>query len=470
MPVLLTVPTRLRALRNALPLALGLGAAWGSVGNAVPVSEVGDATAKRALARLPQAANKLSTAEAACLAGWTGPTSELSLRYAREMIRGGRRADAAAEAIELLASDPASRGAKDAAKLANEAGRKPTAPGGVHHSVFHLAVLAPQSGDYATYGHSLLAGVEIALAEYNASARLPIRFVSYDTEGEPWRAASLGRQALDAGAGVLIGEVLSAPTLVLAGLSQARGAPLLSPSATEESVGEAGPAVFQSGLSQAEQGRALARYAVNDLHLARIALTDTAGELGAAFTLTASRLGAVVAHVPAPAGSRDARVAVNALQRARAEGLVLPADPDGAELWLGAIAREHYPVKLLGTEALDPQNLRPEVRKHVEGLTLVGLDYALPESTFRRVDAAAQKRFGVSADRLVRHGYLTAGLIARTIGAGAVSPGMLVEALSRRVAEASRPDRSARGFLHFADNEAVVPIYVARRGSMVRVH
>src|SRR5262249_8079518 len=133
---------------------------------------------------------------------------------------------------------------------------------GATHSVFHVSYLIPQAGDYEAYGRSLGAGLEIAVAEYNAHAPLPIRLTGYETEGEGWLAAREGVRARESGAGLRVGDVLTAPTLVLAGLANQTGVPLLSPSATDPRVGATGPFVFQTGAPAEAQARALARYAV----------------------------------------------------------------------------------------------------------------------------------------------------------------------------------------------------------------
>src|SRR5262249_40577199 len=130
---------------------------------------------------------------------------------------------------------------------------------GATQSVYRVDLFVPLTGDYEAYGHSLRAGFEIALFE-NSSLR-PIHLTVHETEGEGWRAAREAQRALDDGAGVLVGDVLTVPTLVLAGLANQTGTPLLSPSATDPHVGATGALVFQTGAPVEAQARALARYA-----------------------------------------------------------------------------------------------------------------------------------------------------------------------------------------------------------------
>src|SRR5207249_3140945 len=103
-------------------------------------------------------------------------------------------------------------------------------------------------------------------------------------------------------------------------------------------------------------------------------------------------------------------------------------------------------LPLLATETIDPESFHADTRKGLEGMTAVGLDYALPAAVFPRVDSLAQLHYGVAADRFVRRGYLTGRLLAAVLAAGADSPASLATALSRR----SGP----LGFVRYEETEA----------------
>ena len=405
----------------------------------------------------------LSAAEAACLGGWFGPDQNLELRYVRALYEKGRAGEAQAQALALLARTGAGKRAKEVLELL---GRAPEASSlgvaaGATQSVFHVALLAPQSGDYEAYGRSLRAGLALALAEHNAGSALPIRLSSYDTEAEGWRAVREGRRALDAGAGILVGDVLTLPTLVLAGMASERGVPLLSPSATDPMVGAASPNVFQTGASAGEQATALARYATHEKHFTAIAVPATLeSSFRAAFEAEATRGWAKVFTLTGATGLRDMRAIAGDLREQGADALLLPAEPVLAELWVAGLAREKVLLPLLATEAIDPQGFRPDTRVLLENMTVVSSDYALPPAVFARVDSLARAWYGVEADRFVRRGYLTGRVIATAIAGGADSPATLTAALRRR----SGP----LAFVHYEETEATLPILVVRRGALLR--
>jgi len=215
---------------------------------------------------IAKAAPHLTASQAACLEAWFGPTPEYWRTYGTAMVNAKRWDEARAQALAILARFPdrdAANGA-EAVLLNAHVAAPQDIPAGTANSVFRVALLIPQMGDYEAYGKSLRCGMEIAIAEYNARVSLPIRLGEYETEGEGWRAASAGKRAMDEGAGILVGDVLTVPTFVLAGLANQAGIPLLSPSATDPRVGAAGPMVFQTGAPLEAQARALARYVVKN--------------------------------------------------------------------------------------------------------------------------------------------------------------------------------------------------------------
>ena len=418
---------------------------------------------------LAKSGESLSPEQLACLGAWWGAGPELSWAYAEAMSRAGRSHDAAAEALGFLARYPHHRRAKDAADLV----RRGTAGGapGLHQSVYHVAALLPLSGPYQGYGQSLAAGLTLALEWESSEIGRPIRLTVLNTRGEAWTAARAADQALHEGAGILVGEALSVPTLVVAGMANGHGVPLFSPAASEERVGEVGELIFQTGLSELEQGRALARYAIGELRLASIAVAippgDSLGNLAAGFAEQATAWGNGVIRVQSPGGTRDFRAAVDQLRRESVDGLLLPEERAEAELWMAAVRREGYPVRLLGSELLDPQALHEEVREGFEDAVLVGLEYALPDSIFAALDTASQERFGFEADAFVRRGYLTGRILGLALRVGIASPHMMQESVSQRLVE-SAPGHPARRFVRWGEHEAVVPIYLVRRGELVR--
>jgi branched-chain amino acid transport system substrate-binding protein len=412
-----------------------------------------------------KSAPHLTASQAVCLEAWFGPTPEWQRAFGSAMVAAKRWDEARAQALEMLSNFPnrgATNGAVDVLLKAHVAA-PPDVPAGATNSIYHVALLVPQAGDYESYGRSLRAGLEIAVAEYNARAPLPLRLITQETEGEGWRAAQEGKRALASGAGLLVGDVLTVPTLVLAGLANQTGVPLLSPSATDPKVGATGPLVFQTGAPLDAQARALARYSVpTDKRKVIAAPADLDSAFLGAFQAEAKQLGAKVVRVPASRGMRDFKPVALELARVRADAVLLPLDPEQAELWVAGLTKVGSFLPFLATDAVDPQGFRADTRKHLEGMTAVSSDYALSSADFARVDSLAHAAYGLPADRFVRRGYLTGRLIGETIAAGADSPASFAAALRKR--------SGALGFVHYDESQASLPILTVRKGQLVRVH
>jgi len=406
----------------------------------------------------------LNASDVACLHAWFGPDLDLQLRYARVMLENKRSTEALAQALAILDLAAEGKYLKEALEIAQKArppGSYGTAPG-ARHSIYHVALLAPQSGDYEAYGKSLLAGLSLALDEFSARGPLAIRLNVYDTGGEGWRAVSQAHFAMDNWVGVLVGDVLTVPTTAIAGVANERALPLLSPSATDPLVGAAGSNVFQTGASAAEQATALARYATREKHFTAIAVpANLDSTFRAAFDAEAARGNAHVIALGAATGLRDMRAIAAELRKQRADALLLPGEPVLAELWVAGLVREKMLLPLLATEALDPQGFRADTRASLENMSVVSADYALAPAVFARVDSLARAGYGLEADRFVRRGYLTGRVITAALAAGADSPATLTAALRRR--------SGALGFVHYEESEATLPILSVRRGQLVRV-
>jgi len=420
-------------------------------------------TARDADKLLKDVVPHLSPTQVACLQAWLGRNAQLETRYARAALAAGRSSEARAQALATLGLDPAMKELQDVLRQAGpESGSFHFAPGATQ-SVFKVALLAPQSGDYMAYGRSLRAGIELAFEDFNAHAVAPVRLEVDETLSEGWLAAREGGAALDGGAGILVGDVLSSPTLVLAGLANRTGVPLLSPSATDPMVGATGAPVFQTGAPTDAQARTLARYVVkNDKRRVIAAPANLDSTFLNPFSAEVKQLGGSVVRVQASSGMRDFHAVADELKRRAADAVLLPLEPEQAELWVAGLMKQGVFLPYLATDALDPQGFHPETRRVIEGMVAVSTDYALPEPTLARIDSLARAAYGQDADRFVRRGYLTGQLITKTIAAGADSPASFAAGVRKR--------SGGLGFVHYEESEASLPIMAVRRGQLVRVH
>ena len=335
-----------------------------------------------------------------------------------------------------------------------------------HASVFRVAALLPGSGDYAGYGRSVRMGLGVGLAEARSADSPPIELLYWSTgEDNPGRTAAALDSALET-CGIVVGELLSVPTLSVATGSRIARAVLVSPTATDEGIGAVGSAVFQIGPSSARRAAALAR-AVRDWTPRGVGVllsTESAqGGLGDRFAVAAESLGLKVVWRDSYApGEQDFRSAVNAMANRKVDLMFFDGDPREADAMLRELTRDRFAVKLCGGEGLSPDQYHTDTRAMLEGARHVSPDWQLPPRVMARLDSVARAAGEEHGGPLHVRGYLAGRFIAAAVRQGALCPEEVATALAAKIERAEGDP--ARRFLDCAAEGAVLPVYSVSRG------
>lgn len=132
-------------------------------------------------------------------------------------------------------------------------------------------------------GDRLLLGVQLALDNYNAHASTKVGLVLENYSGVmPDLFSDMLSLVADKSVKAVIGPVFSNEVSAVASLADRHELPLVSPTATEVGLTKERPYVFQANPNFKTRGVAMANYAVNVLHLKRIAVlapSDTYGKI-----------------------------------------------------------------------------------------------------------------------------------------------------------------------------------------------
>jgi hypothetical protein len=120
------------------------------------------------------------------------------------------------------------------------------APPRVRASVFRVAALLPGTGSYETYGRAVRLGLQYGLAEGRAANEPPIELRFWPTgDDDPGRTAAALDSALETCA-VVVGELLSVPTMSIATGARIARAVVVSPTAPTRTWAKSGPACSRS--------------------------------------------------------------------------------------------------------------------------------------------------------------------------------------------------------------------------------
>jgi len=264
---------------------------------------------------------------------------------------------------------------------------------------------------------------------------------------------------------VVVGELLSTPTLSLATAARLAGLVLVSPTATDERIGSVGPSVFQVGPGSAARAAALAELVLgNESH--RVAFVGSAASLKGAFAAAFAREaeqrgGRVVRRDPAPATGADASSLADLLHASGADVLFWDGPSRNAELLVRALARSGTALKLCGGPSLAPEGMQPAARPLLEGVVYVSEDWQLPERERARLDSLATAA-GTRPGALWTRGYLAGRAIAAAVDAGALAADEVASRL-----RGARSAADAGGFLDVSGEGATLPVYVVHDGKPV---
>jgi len=390
---------------------------------------------------------------------------------------GASEAVLAAAALARVPADRAALRARLAARLAPDSkarrsgvrgGRATDAadpPARPRASVFRVGALLPDSGDYADYARSVGYGLEAGLASIPAGGARAIEFEFWATGDEtPGRVAA----ALEAASwrnGLLVGELLSVPTLALATGARMAGLPVISPTATDEAIGTVGPLVFQVGPSGWRRGERLARALIDRPGMRVGAVASGPLErnaLARGFLAAAESLGASVEWRSGYNPGTAFREEVRQIVARKLDVLVWDGEPREAEALLREMSRQKAAVRLCGGEGLAPERLHSEARLLLEGVRYVAEEWRLAEPERVALDSALALRGQGPATPLHVRGWIAGRAIARAVADGALCPEEVAAHLVRRCGPP--PWLAERRFLDVERDGASLTLHVVQRG------
>ena len=147
-----------------------------------------------------------------------------------------------------------------------------------------IGAVVSRTGAASVYGEKVKRGLDLAMAEINASGGFKgrkLRLIFKDDATSP----AIGRRAVEElirqdGVRVIVGPIVSSVTLAVAPLCEETRTVLLSPSASAPQITSAGEYIFRNYPSDVLEGTSMARFA-KELGLERMVLLAVDNEFGA---------------------------------------------------------------------------------------------------------------------------------------------------------------------------------------------
>jgi len=357
-----------------------------------------------------------------------------------------------------------------AALTAVGAGDRPQAPllvprVGVDPSV--VGVMVPLTGRYAVLGNAFYEAAVLATDASNQEFGTSFVLKLEDTAADPVTSALVARELCDnAGSIALLGGLLSAPTASAAVVCDLYGAPLVSPTATNDNIWQLGPAVFQTNITGLYEVRLLAYLATAVMDKKRCAVIhpDTPEGLRHAQVFRAEieeRGGEIVAMAAFPPQGTDFKDQILAVRRERPEVIFTPATVDQMVLLGPQLDFYRAGALILGLSNWNSRKLRERSATGLERAVFPDDLVMFPsrwEVEFNRTWDGGT--YPPEATALALKAYQATRMLLDTLAqTGASTRGQLASALSRRL---SNQDLDLEG------PESFGPIMRMFRGKSIR--
>ncbi len=316
------------------------------------------------------------------------------------------------------------------------------ASAGSASSQIRLGEVNPLTGGVAQFGLSCHNGITLALAEANAKGGAlgqPLELIAEDDGSKPGQSATAVRKLIAQDHVIaLLGDATSSATLEAGPVAQAAKVPMITPSGTNPRITEIGDQLFRVCFLDEFQGRVIARYARDRLHLQKVAvLTDVkqdySVDLARFFKEEWIRLGGTVNREQSyGSGDTDFRAQLTSLRAARPDAVYLPGYYAEVALILKQLRQMGMNLPVLGCDGWANQTLLTVAGKAADNSFFTNHfspdDPSEGVQTF--VKAYAQK-FGGTPDTFAALGYDAANILVDAIRrAGKPEPGAIRDALA----------------------------------------
>jgi branched-chain amino acid transport system substrate-binding protein len=227
-----------------------------------------------------------------------------------------------------------------------------------------VGVICPLTGRFAVLGNAFYDAALLALEVTNSEQGTTFELKVEDSEGDPVAGALAARRLCrEEGSIALLGALMSDPTTAVAIVADHWQVPLVSPTATNESIWELGEGIFQTNLTGLYETRMLAALATTVMLKKRFGLmypdTPEGRHYANVFQTEVEGWGGeIVAQVAFPPQGTDFKDPILTLRKERPEVLFVPASVDQMVLLGPQLDFYHAGSLVLGLSNWNSEKLR----------------------------------------------------------------------------------------------------------------
>jgi branched-chain amino acid transport system substrate-binding protein len=304
-----------------------------------------------------------------------------------------------------------------------------------------IGLICPLSGRFGPLGKEFLRGATVAIREAREYGVTDVELVVADTRSNALDARQaaitlIEEEEVDA----IVGGVLSSTTIAAAQAAEHAGTVLFSPVASEERIAGIGPHIFQHSQDYETEIAAVARVAVLEMGLRRIAFMAEDSprwhSLAKLFQGEVEGLGGtLVISDFYESGSTDFKYNIERIRDSGPEALLIPSDTEDLVLILPQLSFYEFGVQLLGTSIWNSSKLLRMAGRDMEGAVFPaeGISGADEE---RYLAAAVLTGYeGGDVNRFVTGGYDGVRKVLQAMAASSASEDELRDSMERMLSE-----------------------------------
>ena len=300
-------------------------------------------------------------------------------------------------------------------------------------NVIKVGTSGPLQGDYAVYGVAVKNGLELAFEEINALGGLQFAVNGQDDEADSEKAVNAYNTLMDWGMQIMAGPTTSGSAAAAAAECAKDNVFMITPSASDPAVLEAGANVYQICFSDTNQGKASAQYIFNNNMATKVGViydssSPYSAGIYATFKAEAEALGLVIA-AEAPftdATKGDLTTQVTMCQQAGCDLIFLPIYTSEAVKVLSVANANSYAPKFFGCDGLDGiLNVENFDTSLAEGVMLLTpFDATSTDPKTQAFVKAYTEKFGYAPNQFAADAYDVAYAIYEACKAGGVTADM----------------------------------------------
>ncbi|MFO7916290.1 MAG: ABC transporter substrate-binding protein [Candidatus Krumholzibacteriales bacterium] len=230
-------------------------------------------------------------------------------------------------------------------------------------SSLRIGIIGPLSGKYAALGESFARGAYVALREGRKNGISNIEMIIGNTRASALEAQVVtGRLIREEKVDIILGGISNSSTVAAAQVAQANRTVIFSPASNLEGIEQIGDYVFQNTVDYELEVIAMARVAVRNLGIRRIAFLAPDSpfnrELELLFRREVEREGGLLCAADYyMEGSTDFKDNIDRIRKAAPEALFIPSDENDLVLIMPQLSFYEFGVQLLGLSMWDSSDL-----------------------------------------------------------------------------------------------------------------